>query len=298
MLQPSNTDQSNSQAFVEFASPQAATAVKHQIDNLGPARKHSAIYTNPIPNPFRTLPKDAPMRKDNNRGPGGFNAGGNNPNFGMNNMGGGFRGRGGYTNRGNMSNFNNRNNFNPMGGFQGGAAAGGMMGGFQGGPMGGMQNYGYNNRGGMMGGMRGGPGGMRGRGGGNMGMGMSGMNPMGGMGMNPMAGGMNPMMGGMGGNMGMQGESLTDGCSAFLPFVLSISPVSAMCALSNSRLKASKVPTRLSTRVSSTTNKAAVMLHGILMARSEVARSRNPGVDSAGYDFYRSPCRHLPVRVK
>ena len=56
--------------------------------------------------------------------------------------------------------------------------------------------------------MRGGPGGMRGRG--NMTttpnmMGMPAMNPMGGMGMNPMAGGMNPMMGGMGGNMGMQG---------------------------------------------------------------------------------------------
>ncbi|KAJ5692354.1 hypothetical protein N7462_001777 [Penicillium macrosclerotiorum] len=215
---------SKGQVFVEFTTPQAATAAKREIENSGAAgttgRKHMVNYTNPHTNPFRTLPKDAPMRKDANR-TSGFNSSGNqNMNFGGGsggggggmNMTGGFRGgRGGFNNRGmggNMGNFNNRNNFNNMGGFQGGAAPGGaMMGGFQGGPMGGMQNYGFNNRGGMMGGMRGGPGGMRGgRGGGNMGgsnmMGMPGMNPMGGMGMNPMAGGMNPMMGGMGGNMG------------------------------------------------------------------------------------------------
>ena len=219
---------------MEFTTPQAATATKHSIENHGATgstgRKHTVNYTNPHANPFRTLPKDAPMRKENNRtGPAaGFNSGNNqNMNFssgGMGMGGGGYRGRGGFNNNrgmgGNMGNFNNRNNFNSMGGFQGGAGpSGGMMGGFQGAPMGGMQNYGFNNRGGAMGGgmmgggMRGGPGGMRGgRGGGNMGgsnmMGMPGMNPMGGMGMNPMAGGMNPMMGGMGGNMGMQGEFL------------------------------------------------------------------------------------------
>lgn len=99
----------------------------------------------------------------------------------------------------------NRNFNNPMGGFNNPMVGGG----FQGNQMG-MPNYGFAGRGGMMGGnMRGGPGGMRGRGGGmtpapNM-MGMPGMGPMGGMGMNPMAGGMNPMMGGMAGNMGMQG---------------------------------------------------------------------------------------------
>ncbi|KAJ5819883.1 hypothetical protein N7474_005474 [Penicillium riverlandense] len=219
---------SKGQAFVEFTTPQAATAAKHQIESLGltgsSGRKHVVIYTNPHANPFKTLPKDAPMRKDNRSvgGGGGFTAGGSQ-NFGMNNMGGGggFRGgRGGGYNRGMGGNlgggFNNRNNFNAMGGgggFQGGSGPNNMMGGFQGQPMGGgMQNYGFSNRGNMMGGMRGGPGGMRGgRGGNNMGGpnmmgGMPGMNPMGGMGMNPMAGAMGPMMGGMGGNMGMQGQ--------------------------------------------------------------------------------------------
>ncbi|PYI01845.1 hypothetical protein BO78DRAFT_423077 [Aspergillus sclerotiicarbonarius CBS 121057] len=210
---------SKGQAFLEFTTLQAATATKHKIDSFsagGQTRKHMVTYTSPQPNPFRTLPKDAPMRKDNqSRSMGGsFNSPSPNMNFGMNNMGGGggggFRGgRGGFNNRGNMSggmgNFGGNRNFqNPMGGFQGPMVGGG----FQGNPMG-MQNYGFNNRGGMMGGMRGGPGGMRGRGGGMAGpnmMGMPGMNPMGGMGMNAMPGGMNPMMGGMGGNMGMQGQ--------------------------------------------------------------------------------------------
>ncbi|CAI7612187.1 unnamed protein product [Penicillium viridicatum] len=216
---------SKGQAFVEFTTAQAATATKHNIErNSGPARKHTAIYTTPHQNPFKTLPKDTPMRNAGGRGGGIAHNTGGNPNYGMNNhTGGGFRGRGGFNNRGmggNMNNnFNNRNNFNPMGGFQGGAPNP-MMGGFQGAPMGGMQNYGFNNnRGNMMGGMRGG--GMRGgRGGHAMGggpnmMGMPAMTPpMGGMGMNPMAG-MNPMMGGgmgggmntgMGGNMPMQGQ--------------------------------------------------------------------------------------------
>ncbi|KAL4892911.1 hypothetical protein BDV59DRAFT_202271 [Aspergillus ambiguus] len=205
---------SKGQVFVEFTSLQAATATKHKIESFNitgqTGRKHSVVYTSPQPNPFRTLPKDAPMRKDNQARAmsGGFNSPNANMNFGMNNMGGGFRGGrgGGFNNRGGMGNtmggFNNRNFQNPMGGFQNP-----MGGGFAGNPMGGMQNYGFNNRGGMMGGMRGGPGGMRGRGGGMTGPNMMGMpmNPMGGMGMNPMAGGMNPMMGGMGGNMGMQG---------------------------------------------------------------------------------------------
>ncbi|KAJ5930457.1 hypothetical protein N7466_005950 [Penicillium verhagenii] len=219
---------SKGQVFMEFNTPQATTATKHKIESLAASgRKYMVNYTNPHVNPFRTLPKDAPMRKDNPRGGGvstGFSSGNQNMNFnsGANNMGmatgGSYRGRGGYSNNrgmgGNMNNFNNRSNYNNMGGgFQAGAggpgAPAGMMGGFQG-NMPGMQNYGFNNRGGMMGGMRGGPGGMRGRGGG-MGMnpmaGGMGMNPMsGGMGMNPMGGGMNPMMNGMGGNMGMQGQ--------------------------------------------------------------------------------------------
>ncbi|KAJ5114765.1 hypothetical protein NUU61_000524 [Penicillium alfredii] len=169
---------SKGQAFVEFTTPQAATSTKHQIEaNGATGRKYMVNYTNPHTNPFRTLPKDTPMRKDGNRG---FNTGANqNMNFGMNNnMGGGFRGRGGYNNnRGMGGNFNNRGNFNNPMGFQGGGAAapaGGMMGGFQGAPMGGMQNYGFNNRGNMMGGgMRGGPGGMRG----GRGQGFQGPNP-------------------------------------------------------------------------------------------------------------------------
>ncbi|PYI24761.1 hypothetical protein BO99DRAFT_418333 [Aspergillus violaceofuscus CBS 115571] len=207
---------SKGQAFVEFTTLQAATAVKHKIESFATAgqagRKHMVVYTSPQPNPFRTLPKDAPMRKDNQSRSmsGGFNSSNQNMNFGMNNMGGGFRGgRGGFNNRGGMNNMNsfggNRNFQGPMGGFQQP-----MVGGFQqNNPMG-MQNFGFNNRGGMMGGaMRGGPGGMRGRGGGMAGanmMGMPAMNPMGAMGMNSMSGGMNPMMGGMGGNMGMQGQ--------------------------------------------------------------------------------------------
>ncbi|PWY82193.1 hypothetical protein BO70DRAFT_36320 [Aspergillus heteromorphus CBS 117.55] len=224
---------SKGQAFLEFTTLQAASAAKHQIESFGAGgqRKHMVTYTSPQPNPFRTLPKDAPMRKDNQSRSmsGGYNAS-NNMNFGMNNMGGGggggFRGgRGGFNNRGgggggggmsgNMGNFGGNRNFqNPMGGFPSNP----MVGGFQGNPMG-MQNYGFNNRGNMMGGgMRGGPGGMRGRGGGMPAMnpmGAMGMNPMGGMGMNPMSGGMNPMMGQMAGNMGMQGQGFQGPNAAF-----------------------------------------------------------------------------------
>ena len=207
----------NRQAYVEFTTTQAATATKHKIESTGAPgqanRKHMVTYTYPQANPFRTLPKDAPMRKDNQaRGGGGFNSPMNNNMGFMNNMGGGggFRGGRGGFNRGGMSNnmgggFRNNNFSSPMGGFQ----TNPMMGaGFQGPQMGGMPSYGgFNNRGNMMGGMRGG--GMRGRGAGPMGtpnmMGMPTMNPMGGMGMSPMAGGMNPMMGGLGANMAMQG---------------------------------------------------------------------------------------------
>jgi hypothetical protein len=189
------------QAYVEFTSQQAATAAKHKIDAFGEGqqyvKKHSVTYSNPNVNPFRTLPKDAPMRagkdgQSNRASSGGYsndrgNSGGN---FGSN-----FRGRTpGYNARGNMNNMNNfnrNNSFNPgMGNMGGGFNA--PMGGFPGNPMGG--NFGgFNNRGGMMGGMRGG--GMRGRGGmNNM---MPGM-PMGGMPMGGMPGG----MGGMPMNMG------------------------------------------------------------------------------------------------
>ncbi|KAJ5220088.1 hypothetical protein N7468_009292 [Penicillium chermesinum] len=138
---------SKGQAFVEFTTPQAATATKRVVEAIedmtsGTLRKFVVTYTNPHQNPFRTLPKDAPMRKENNRGgmAGGFNSGGHQNYNSNNNMGGGFRGRGGF-NRGMGGNFNNRGNFNNMGGFQGGGGPNMMGGGFQGGPMG-MQNYG------------------------------------------------------------------------------------------------------------------------------------------------------------
>ncbi|KAJ5885136.1 hypothetical protein N7495_009646 [Penicillium taxi] len=212
---------SKGQAFVEFSTPAAAATTKTLIESN---HKFNISFTNPHSNPFRTLPKDTPVRRDGGRGgmSGGFTNNGHaqNQNFsGGMNMGG-YRGRGGYNNNNNnnnnrgmgMNNFG-RGNYNSMG-FQGGG--GGFQGGFQGAPMGNMP-YNNFNRGAMMGGMRGN--GMRGRGGnmnhmgnnmgGNMGMNQMGMpmNQMGGMAMNPMAGGMNPMMGGMGGgNMGMQGQ--------------------------------------------------------------------------------------------
>jgi hypothetical protein len=173
-------------------SPQAATAAKHIIEEVTnePAqagiKKTTIQFWNPGANPFRTLPKDAPMRGKEQQ-PGGSTGPYNN----QGNFRGGFRGgRGGFNNnRGNMGQGNfrggynnnqqqNHMNFNNMGGGFNGPMGGNpqQFGGFQG------------NRGNMMGGgMRGNMGGMRGRGG-NMGMGM---NHMGGM----------PM--GMPGNMGM-----------------------------------------------------------------------------------------------
>jgi hypothetical protein len=189
-------------------------------------------YTNPNVNPFRTLPKDAPMRGKDDRGQRSASGGGFNPNatpnmnFGGNTMNpGGFRGGrggggGGFNNRGgNMGSTNMSAGFNPNRNFTGGQMGfqgTPMAGGFQGSPMGGMQSYGgFNNRGNMMGGnMRGSPGGMRGARGGMAGannmMPMGGMGGMGGMGMGGMPGQMGGMMGGMGGNMGMQGMTNVD----------------------------------------------------------------------------------------
>lgn len=193
----------NSQAYVEFQSQQAATAVKHYIDSLptepgqSTHKKVMVSYSMAGLNPFRTLPKDGTSRasKDmQNRSTSGSGfEGGQGGNFRGN-----YRGRGGGFNqhRGNMH--NNQGNFN-RGGFSGGGG-GNMGGGYNNqmfnNPMGG-GNFGFN-RGGMMnmGGMPRGGGNMRG-GRGGMGGNMMGMNPMGGM-PNPMAG-----MGMMGG--GMQG---------------------------------------------------------------------------------------------
>lgn len=195
----------NSQAYVEFTSPQASTALKRYIESLQSAegatsqRRPSVSFHITTTNPFKTLPKDAPQRQSREsqgRGstPAGqtfHNTGGPVNNFQNGNPGAGYqgnnnyRGRGGY--RGGMRGGYNQNYGG--GGFNNNNAG---MNGF--GPMGGV---GFN-RGGMGGfNNRGGPS-MRARGGG---MGM--MN--GPMGMaNPMAmGGMMPNMGMMGNGMGM-----------------------------------------------------------------------------------------------
>ncbi|KAI1819956.1 hypothetical protein F4861DRAFT_543420 [Xylaria intraflava] len=206
---------SKGQAYLEFSSQQAATAAKHQIESAGlegaqpGGKKHSVIYSSPVTNPFRTLPKDAPARgKDNPSSRGGASGG-------FNDRGGGnFRGRGNFN--GPRGGFNRNFGGGNMGSGGGGGGGGGfhpnsnMGGGGFGGGMTGTGNFGFGNmgggggnfgfRGGMMGGNLGGGmrgGGMRGGRGGGMGPGMGpGMSPGVGAGMN---GG---MMGGMGG-MGM-----------------------------------------------------------------------------------------------
>ncbi|KAJ4286291.1 hypothetical protein N0V90_013325 [Kalmusia sp. IMI 367209] len=187
---------SKGQVYVQLQSPQAATALKHQIEALYPDQAHAsakrptAIFNPPHVNPFKTLPKDVPQRDKNrgNQATGNFNnqgaQGGNFNRF--NNQRGNFN----NNNRGNMG-FQNRNfSGGHMGGNMGNYGVPGAMNNF------GMNNFGGNfNRGGMMGGMRGG---MNNRGRGGMGM-----NNMGGMNM-PMG---NNMMG-MGGGMGMMGNNM------------------------------------------------------------------------------------------
>ncbi|KAI1007033.1 hypothetical protein K3495_g1190 [Podosphaera aphanis] len=197
---------SKGQAWVEFASLQAATAAKRKIVAFGEGqqyvKKHVVTFSNPGLNPFRTLPKDAPLRagKDgqSNRAQGG-NYNNDRGNTGGH-YGGNFRGRTpSYNTRGGMN--NNMNNFNrnfsgPAMGTMGNMGTGfnGPMAGYSGNPMG-NQFGNFNNRGGMMGNMRGGAGMRGGRGG--IGNGMIGGMPMGGMQM----GGI-PSMAGMPMNMG------------------------------------------------------------------------------------------------
>jgi hypothetical protein len=201
------------QVYVQLKSPQAATALKHQIEALyqdqAHAKKPTAIFNPPHVNPFKTLPKDVPQREKNrgdrssssNYGSQGGQAGGNYNRF--NNQ------RGNFNNRGNNMGYQNRNFSSPasnMGGNMGGGYGNPSPMNFGGAPMaGGMNQFGGGgfNRGGMMGGMRGGMN-NRGRGG------PMGMNNMGGgMGVMPMGQNMMAMGGGgmgmMGGNMGMMG---------------------------------------------------------------------------------------------
>ncbi|KAF2747495.1 hypothetical protein M011DRAFT_494280 [Sporormia fimetaria CBS 119925] len=205
---------SKGQAYVQLETPQAATALKHQIEAIykdqAQGKKPSAIFNPPHLNPFKTLPKDVPAR-DKNRGDrsSGSYGGpqGNNPGGNFNR----FNNRGGFNNRGNQ-NAGYRNFSAPMGGNMAGG-----MGGFGGAgamnnfvpPMGGMNNFGggFNRGGAMMGGMRGGMNARGGRGG------AMGMNPMGGPMNMPMGNNMMGMPGGMmgmGGNMPMMGGGMDD----------------------------------------------------------------------------------------
>ncbi|KAI5806879.1 hypothetical protein EDC01DRAFT_608717 [Geopyxis carbonaria] len=208
-------------AFIEFTTPQAATAVKAKVESgydrpayMG--KRHSVSYTNPNSNPFRTLPKDAPQRDRPFVGARSGDRGGHSP-VGMGSTGAttinhNFRGnRGGFGGpaRGNLSG----QFMGGRAGFTGaiGASPGSPQTGFQN-PMGPgfvgpnmpMQHFGTGNfqgnnfQGRGMNHMRGGAG-MRGRGG-------IGTNPMTGAGM---GGGVGPGlgMGPMGGNMnGMEGS--------------------------------------------------------------------------------------------
>ncbi|KAF2488842.1 hypothetical protein BU16DRAFT_214395 [Lophium mytilinum] len=214
---------SKGQVYVEMKSTQAATALKHTLESFGNGQEHvkkpSAVFHSAHNNPYRTLPKDVPNRKEggaqNNRSTSSNFGGSQGPSGGMQNnnynQGGNFRGgRGNFQHRnqgnmgGNMGGFQNRNFSSPaVGGMGvGGYGAANPMAGFGGGPnpMAGMNQFNNFGRGGnMMGGMRGG---MPQNRGGRGGMG----NMMGGMGMGAMGMGMPNMgMGAMGGNMGMMG---------------------------------------------------------------------------------------------
>lgn len=201
---------SKGQVYVQMQSPQAATALKHQIDTLfkdqAHAKKPTAIFNPPQHNPFKTLPKDVPQR---DKGRNDRSTSGNFNNQSGGNFRGGFGNRGNFNRGGNMGFQGNRNFSGPAGGNMGGYQNQTPMNNFSN-PMGGMNNFGGGgfNRGGMMGNnMRGGMN-NRGRGGmpmNNMGNPMGGMNmPMGGN-MMGMGGNMMGMGGNMGGNMGMMG---------------------------------------------------------------------------------------------
>jgi hypothetical protein len=183
---------SKGQVFLSFQSAQSATAVKHQIESItdgsSQARNFGVIFANAGSNPFKTLPKDAPVRnKDDRSSRGAYN------NSAYSDRGS-FRGRGG---RGHDRGGFSRN-------FSGPPAGSGYNNNAYG-SMGMANNFGFNNnRGGMMGNsMRGGNMPMRGGRGANMNNVMSMNGPMG---MPNMA--MNPMMAGM----GMQGKPCVSVC--------------------------------------------------------------------------------------
>ena len=122
------------QAYLEFVTPQAATAVKRKIEALADdhqTKKFPVSFASSSLNPYRTLPKDAPVRgKDGQRnqdhraapgghiGPGWTGHGHNHvaPGVGMHSYRGGrgnFNHRGGRGNN-NVGAFQHRNFSGPM----------------------------------------------------------------------------------------------------------------------------------------------------------------------------------------
>lgn len=227
---------SKGQAFVEFRSLKASSALKQKIQNLtnttttsatnagndsspstpvNATRKFTVTFSTANANPFKTLPKDAPARAKDDRGARATATAYSGPahnDSGSFRGNGGFRGRGGYRGRGDYGNqgYNQNRNFSgPMGnnggyngpGFQPNVPP--MMNGFNNGGANGFnpRGGGFNSRGGFN---------ARGRGGGP-GMGNNMMQQMG---MNMAMMGMNPMMAGMGAPQGfnpMFGPSGTAG---------------------------------------------------------------------------------------
>ena len=181
---------SKGEAYLEFSSPQAATAVKREIEAASQVKEESGVrrtpftaYFTPVGNPYKTS-AGAGSKKDFSQ-QNGSQSGAYNSFPNSRGRGGGFGGRGNFNQSRGGGGFNNNNNnmmqnrtnqqagwgMNNMGGNMGGYSMNPMMaGGF------GNMNMGYGNmgRGGMMnnmGAMMGGRGGYGGMGMGNMNMG-------------------------------------------------------------------------------------------------------------------------------
>jgi hypothetical protein len=202
---------SRGEAFLEFDSPSAASAVKHVIEKStlkedGTKKPNSAqvMYTAPGNNPYKGKDSGAVSKKEYTSTPGGrggaYNSFGAGRGGGFQRGGGGFQ-RGGFQNRGGyqsgMAQQQQQGGYGMNQGMNPGMApAMGMAPGFAN-PMMAMGMGGF---GGMRGGMGMAGGNMRGGFNGGMNM-MGGMNAMNGMnGMNNMMG-----MGGRGGMMGGRG---------------------------------------------------------------------------------------------
>lgn len=116
---------SKGQAYVEFASPQASTALRHKIEAMASgqsgARRYTAAFTNAAHNPFKTLPKDAPARAKEDRSQRAGSIPYSGPMQAEYRGNSGFRGRGGYRGRagGDNNNFNHQNNYNNPRSFSG-----------------------------------------------------------------------------------------------------------------------------------------------------------------------------------